>query len=199
MSAPAQGSLAGFEPPAATGDTHRLFFALWPDEAVRAALAERAAALRAQNRDRARWVGAHRYHMTLHFLGDRPALDEPVLARASEAVAALDIGAFDLAIDRAGSFGNRSVPWWLGCARTPPALGALHGALGEALLRAGVRLYEPRRLVPHITIARDAQRRLEDLPIPPLVWRVDRFVLIHSVLGAASEYRVVGDWPLRTG
>lgn len=199
MSAPAQGSLAGFEPPAPAGEVHRLFFALWPDEATRAALAERAAALRAQNPERARWVGAHRYHMTLYFLGDRPVLDEPVLARASEAVAALGTGAFDLTVDRAGSFGNRSVPWWLGCAHTPAALNDLHGALGEALVRAGVRLYEPKRLVPHITIARDAGRRLEDLPIPPLTWRVDRFVLIHSVLGPKSEYRVAGEWLLRAG
>ncbi|MFC4728923.1 RNA 2',3'-cyclic phosphodiesterase [Coralloluteibacterium thermophilus] len=195
MSGPVQGGLFGDPAQDAGGEVHRLFFALWPDEDVRAAMAARAADLRARHPARARWVGAHRYHLTLCFLGDRPVLDVPVLERASAAAAALAPSGFDLVLDRAGSFANRSIPWWLGCSATPPGLVALHDALASALVRAGVRLHPPTRLVPHVTVARDAAEPL-DAPVAPLAWRVDRFVLIHSVLGPRSQYRIVGEWPL---
>jgi 2'-5' RNA ligase len=180
----------------APGELHRLFFALWPDEGVRDGIAAAAASLRGAHAPRGRWIGRHRYHLTLQFLGDSSALREDIARDAMRAAGGVRAAAFDLDLDLAGSFGNRSIPWWLGCAQAPPALQQLFDGLGGNLLRAGVRAQDGKALVPHVTVLRDADRRLPPTPIAPVRWPVREFVLVHSVIGRQSAYHLLGRWPL---
>ncbi|WP_408953372.1 RNA 2',3'-cyclic phosphodiesterase [Lysobacter sp. Hz 25] len=186
-----------FAAPAASPDVHRLFFALLPDAATQARIAAVAAALHREHDAGGRLIGAHRYHLTLQFLGDASEFQPERAARAQAAAASLVLPAFDLRLDRAGSFRNKSVPWWLGSEHTPEALEGLYQRLGVALAKEGVRAESGRALVPHVTIVRDAARPLHPpLAIEAIDWRVDAFVLIHSQLGSRNVYDVLGQWPL---
>ncbi|NUO75143.1 MAG: RNA 2',3'-cyclic phosphodiesterase [Lysobacter sp.] len=183
--------------PAASPDIHRLFFALLPDEATCARVAACASALRDRHQAGGRLIGAHRYHLTLQFLGDADRFEEQRAQAAQAAAADVVAGAFDLPLDRAGSFRNRSIPWWLGCERTPPELQALWERLGIALAKRGVRVEGGHSLTPHVTIVRDAAGALHPpVQIEPIAWRVTDFALIHSQLGSRNAYTVLGRWPL---
>lgn len=193
-----QDSLFG-PAPTAHPDIHRLFFALMPDAATRERIAGLAPALRQQYGGGGRLIGAHRYHMTLQFLGDFDALPQAIAERAIAAAQTLHLPAFELSLDRAGSFRNKAVPWWLGCEHPAPGLTELWERLGVALAKAGVRIESGHRAhAPHVTILRDAERALAPTPIEPIVWRVDRFVLVHSYLPAQgrADYTELAAWAL---
>ncbi len=190
-----QPDLAGFSAP--SGSLHRLFFALWPDDATRQSIAGTTAGLLQAHDAGGRRIGPHRYHLTLQFLGDFAELPPSLVERASAAAASVGITPFELVLDRAGSFRNRSIPWWLGCETPPDGLCELWDSLGAALARAGVRVQSGKALVPHVTVVRDARRPLPRTTIEPLRWPVDCFVLIHSDAGAGNAYTEVGRWTLR--
>jgi 2'-5' RNA ligase len=187
---------------APVSEVHRLFFALWPDATVRASIAAAAELLKQHHHPHGRWLKPHRYHLTLQFLGDFSAMPHELATRACDAATKIQAGAFALALDRAGSFRNRAMVWWLGCAQIPDELASLWQALGAAMRTAHIAFDTKLRLTPHVTVLRDADVALPLTPIPSaqipsITWHVDEFVLIHSRLGAQSQYRVLGRWPLR--
>ncbi|HUH90952.1 MAG TPA: RNA 2',3'-cyclic phosphodiesterase [Lysobacter sp.] len=192
-----QLDLAGFAAPG--NSIHRLFFALWPDDGLRQRIADTAARLQHEHTPGGRRIGAHRYHLTLQYLGDFDVLPPSLVDQARTAAATVDVRPFELLLDRAGSFRNASIPWWLGTGVMPDGLRALWSGLGVALAKAGVRVRSGKELVPHVTVLRDARGPLPSTAITPLPWRVESFVLIHSELGAHNAYTVLGQWPLRQG
>lgn len=173
---------------------NRLFFALWPNDAVRAACHEAARRLRVQLQPGGHASAPERYHLTLLFLGDQVLPRHE--AAALQAARAVKAPPFGLPLDQAGSFRNaRAVPWWLGARRTPAGLSLLHERLRDALLRADVPV-ERMRFTPHLTIWR-ADRALAPTPIPAIEWPVDEFVLIRSRLDRQPvTYEILGRWPL---
>lgn len=190
-----QMSLGGLEAPADDG-IHRLFFALWPQPPERERMAAAARTLHDPGAG-GRLVGAHRYHLTLQFLGDFPVRPDTLAGTAAEAARGVRAAPFALRLDTAGSFANRSIPWWLGCVQPDAGLETLWQTLGTALAHARIRVHSGRRLVPHVTVVRDARRRLETRSIEPIDWPVDAFVLIHSHLAARSAYTVLERFPLQ--
>jgi 2'-5' RNA ligase len=176
--------------------SHNLFFALWPDDNVRERIASAAAHLKSSHGPRGRWTRADRYHLTLRFLGTHATLPESLLAAATAAGDAVRTPAFGFALDQAGSFRNRDIPWWLGCRAMPAGLDALWNALAEALVANGAPPEERARRVAHVTIFRDADRTLGDEPIEPIPWPVRDFVLVDSELGGAARYTILKRWPL---
>lgn len=191
-----QLDLAGFPAPAERGDIHRLFFALWPDDTTRQAIAAASDRLKTGHAPHGRWLGAHRYHLTLQFLGDFDRLPVSLVDDASAAASAVRSPAFELLLDRAGSFRNRQIPWWLGCQSMPEGLQQLWDGLGRALAKAGVRTQASAALRPHVTILRDADQALPATAIAPLQWPVREFVLIHSQLGSRNAYAELRRWSL---
>ncbi|TDU28226.1 2'-5' RNA ligase [Panacagrimonas perspica] len=177
-------------------EVDRLFFALWPDEAMREQLGAAATHLRQKLRPEGRWIGPHRYHLTLHFLGDYEKLPEALAQRALEAAATVRSPRFDLPIEQAGSYRNRSIPWWLGPSQPSAPLKQLWRALRDALQAHSVPYDTKLRLSPHVTVLRDATQVLAPTPVPLVNWPVDSFALIHSHLGVDSQYRILGTWPL---
>jgi len=176
---------------------HNLFFALWPDDASRLRMAEAADWLReTRTSPSGRWIRPARYHLTLRYLGAFDAVPPEVVERASAVAGAVRSDAFDLELDRIGSFGNRRIPAWLGCSAVPAPLGQLCRALDEGLRESGWVL--PSALpVPHVTILHDAAAPIEAILPRPIPWPVRDFVLIDSPLDPPLPYRILGRWPLR--
>jgi RNA 2',3'-cyclic 3'-phosphodiesterase len=179
------------------GEMHRLFFAVWPDSAIRAQIAAATQVLKQYPHHRGRWLKPDRYHITLHFLGDFSRMPDALATRACDIAAGVAGRAFALSLDRAGSFRNHSIPWWLGCSNIPAEMSDLWDQLATAMRHCDVAYEAKLPLTPHVTVLRDSDVTLPLVPIPRLIWQVDEFVLIHSRIGAKSQYRLLGRWPLR--
>jgi RNA 2',3'-cyclic 3'-phosphodiesterase len=168
----------------------RLFFAALPDTATRDLIAAAAQALPLEAD--ARRVPAANYHVTLAFVGEVPAAQVPLL---------LDIGRGL----RQGNFTVRfdAYEYWpkpeavVAAARSAPAaLERLWQALHRALARHRWAL-EPKRLRPHVSLARKVSQAPVLQAMSWFDWPVSEFSLMRSDLGAAQPaYTVVDTWPL---
>lgn len=166
----------------------RLFFALWPGESVREAVA---AVVPPMARG-AKPVSGENWHVTLAFLGETP----PERRRAFEAAAAaVAASPFELTLDRLGYF-HRPRVLWLGAETVPEELAALHADLTVLLAEQG---FEPDRrpFRAHLTLARKMPPP-GDLPsVPPIAWPVAEFCLVRSDLDRrGARYTVVRRFPL---
>jgi len=176
--------------------SHNLFFALWPDDGLRGRMASAAAHLRETHAPHGRWINARRYHLTVIFLGHHATLPESLIAAALSAGDAVRVPSFDFTLDIAGSFPNRSIPWWLGSRSPVSGLLALRSALLDGMRAAAAPVREDTDHVTHVTILRDADRSLATTPIDPITWPVRDFALIASSLGGTASYDVLRRWPL---
>ncbi len=169
----------------------RLFFALWPDEALRERLHD--TANRVPIEGAARRVPRNNLHLTLHFIGNVYFEEMICLQRQARRVRA-DKFRFD--IDCQGSFSKPRVAW-LGCRDAPAALGELQAQLGRQLQLCG---YQPeaRRYHPHVTVARKIGPVTDCGPFGPIPWTVTEFALIEvEQLDNGVQYRVVESYPLQ--
>jgi 2'-5' RNA ligase len=124
----------------------RLFLGVEPPEALRAELAALAIGLPG-----ARWVEAQNLHLTLRFIGEvNPAEAEDLDAE----LATLTAAPAPVRLQGIGTFGQgrRMNALWVG-AEKDPALVHLHGAVENAVVRAGFPK-ETRKFLPHVTLAR---------------------------------------------
>ncbi|HEY5622191.1 MAG TPA: RNA 2',3'-cyclic phosphodiesterase [Gammaproteobacteria bacterium] len=166
---------------------HRAFFALWPDDATRAALVRASRALVAASGGRA--VPAENLHVTLAFLGE---LGEDEF-EAVHRVTAPKVGPFELTIDRTG-FRKRAQLLWAAPRDVLPALIALEAGLWERLEEIGIER-ERRAYLPHVTLARKARRAAGEFS--PVRWPVTEMALVESTLGPPnSTYSVARTWSL---
>jgi RNA 2',3'-cyclic 3'-phosphodiesterase len=177
-------------------ETHRLFFALMPQDSVRQHMHQRAEWVRDRHPElRARWVKPERFHATLNFLGDYPALADEVVAKAIAAANGVCASSFDWTLDYVASFRGREPPCIMRCSSVPDSLLALWRDLGAALVQVSLHKQAERQYTPHVTLAYARHALPEPILIEPITWYVDRFVLIHNVVGKGS-YRILGEWPL---
>jgi 2'-5' RNA ligase len=171
-------------------EVRRLFLALWPETAVRGAIAD------LQQRfppGIGRAVPAGNLHLTLVFLGATPAARRQCL---EQAVGEIRVAPFDLRLDRLGWW-RRPQVLWAGSASTPPALRELVQALQERVVRCGGEV-EMRPFEVHLTLFRKVRKPPPPLPsVTPTQWRVQAFALVESITAAAgADYRVLRQWPL---
>lgn len=177
-----------------TQDPKRLFFALWPPEAVRGEISTVADNLIKQRGLTGHKSRRRRYHLTLFFLGDKVTADIEVAAH--KAAARIRAPSFSLRLDQAGSFNNREIPVWLGCSDIPAELRFLDQALRRQL--KGLTCERQPRFAPHVTILRNATTRLPLTAVTPVDWAIQEFVLIHSSISDHSvEYTVLQRYPLK--
>jgi RNA 2',3'-cyclic 3'-phosphodiesterase len=174
---------------------HNVFFGLMPDDAGRARMAEAVESLRAAQSPQGRWLKPARYHMTLHFLGTFSELPGEKIAAAIRAAEGLHAPAFELVLDRAGSFSGGI--GWLGCTHAEPPLQQLWEELRQALAREHVSTEGHARFTPHVTVLRDASKPIRDVSIDPIRWPIREVMLVDSQLGDRNEYRPLGRWQLR--
>jgi len=170
--------------------THRVYFALWPDEDVRAELARTAQVMhRVMHGRLARSVSLH---LTLAFIG---RTDAENLQRLLSPPADVFTPAFLLALDDWGCWPRNSIGW-TAPTRIPGPLRDLAANLEGWLRSAGFEL-EHRTFAPHVTLIRSAQC----VPMPgamaPIEWQVNEIALIRSQpVQGGHRYSVLRTWPL---
>ncbi|WP_043765733.1 RNA 2',3'-cyclic phosphodiesterase [Algiphilus aromaticivorans] len=167
---------------------HRVFFALWPDDAPRDAAVQLRSRYSAPGRDVPR---AH-LHLTLAFAG---TVSEAQVATLQQAANAIDAAPFSLTLDRLDGFDAAGVQW-LGPSLAPESLTALVAQLQTVCREAGIALPdEPFR--PHLTLRRRVTQPVR-MAVPAVAWHVHDFALIESgSAGRPGAYRVQARWPLR--
>jgi len=182
-----ESALAEFH--SAKPDTLRLFFALWPDDATRAALNRSGQWLHQH------WGGrrmrADTLHLTLAFLGSTPAAHLDALVACADTVQS---HAFELILDQAGYWRHNRIGW-LGASEAPPPHLDLVGALNTALQAAGFPV-DARQHVPHVTLLRNTAGG--EIPVcEPIRWPVSEFVLVKSITEPdGAHYEVIRRWSL---
>lgn len=173
--------------------SHRVFFALWPDDEATGHLS--ALAHNLASAGGGRLMRPASLHLTLAFIG---SVTPSQLAGLEEIAAGLRADAFDLSLDRLGFWPQRGI-LWAGCRQTAAPLRRLVESLAVALSDAGFAS-EPRSgatQVPHITLA----RRIRCTSLPrletPIRWRVREFALVETHLHpSAASYRTLASFPL---
>lgn len=166
----------------------RLFFALWPGEAERAALDGVRRTLPAH---RGRETDPADYHVPLSFLGD---VDAHRRVCAEAAAARVCASPFVIVLDTVASFPRARI-LWCGASACPQDLLRLVGALSGGLLGCGFPP-ERRPFQAHVTLARKASALTARPLATPLAWPVDAFVLVRSEPAGTPRYRVLDTWPL---
>lgn len=162
----------------------RLFLGLWPDDDVRDAVlahAERWAWPKG-----ARRVQRDKLHLTLHFLGAVPRERVASLVQGL----AVSFEPFELTLDLAEAWSNDVAV--LRPSVVPAALSDLHHRLRVALHALEQRSARE-RLVPHVTLARQARGAIPPAQSPHLRWPVGGYVLIESQ--PPRSYRVLYEYP----
>jgi 2'-5' RNA ligase len=154
-----------------TLDSRRIFFALWPDDAVRARLRQVLALLPTG-------VGrAHvpeDLHLTLVFIGQAAGQYYDCLRMAATRI---EFVPFTFDLTHFGYLTQARV-----VAAEPPAsplLTELARNLGHALGGCG---HQPdrREYLPHVTLLRNSPPLPHPKPFEPITWNVDRFCLVES-------------------
>jgi RNA 2',3'-cyclic 3'-phosphodiesterase len=178
---------AGAEDAQRRPTSRRLFFALWPDAAVRSEVVR-------ATRDPVRLSGGRpvskdRLHVTVAFLGGLTEAGFEV----ARSVPPIEVGAFDLALDRIGAFANGGV-LWLGTSTVPAVLIELERRLWHDLEEHGF-IRDERVYQPHVTLARRA--RPVEAELPAVQWHVTELALVESLSdGRNVHYEVLETWPL---
>lgn len=174
--------------------TLRLFFALWPSAAERAALA--AWQLPLQKMCGGRTMQPKTLHVTLLFLG---AVAESRLEALQLAAQEVEFGQFDLELDQA-HYWNHNRLVYAAPGVVPFQLAGLVNSL-QAVLSNHDFKFDRRPYKPHVTLIRKA--KWGDAPLPGqfgACWQIRDFVLVQSlgeeVLG--SRYEVLAWFPART-
>ncbi len=149
----------------------KLFFALWPDPATRAALAALLPLVQGRR------IPPDKLHLTLAFLGQQDEARVPALL---DILARLDIPPMHLQVDCFGYFARPHIAW-AGMTRPPAALLAMQRQLMEALTAAGFDPATHGEFKPHITLAREAKQAPTDAAFAPVTWRASQVALVESV------------------
>lgn len=171
--------------------TTRVFFALWPEPAVQAALDRAAYKLHAMCGGRQ--TRCDTIHITLVFLGEVELARLDVLRAAAECVQA---PAFSWELCKFGWWRHNRIAWAAPEA-TPLALAQLVAQLQSGLKEAGLQ-FDERPYLPHVTLLRKADCRHAVLTAEPVPWEVNDFVLVRSVPGPeGSAYEIIGRWSLQ--
>jgi len=153
----------------------RLFFALWPDDALRNEIVRQFEQM-PQQRMHGKPMQAGNLHLTLHFIGNVDAATSRCLHRAAQTVRG---DAFTLQLDTVGYFPQPKI-FWMGCAHIPSAMQALHQQLADALLPCGYQA-ESRPFTPHVTLLRKLADPGEFVPFEAIHWPVKSFSLMESL------------------
>jgi 2'-5' RNA ligase len=167
----------------------RLFFALWPSDALKAAI-EHATCVAAQQSG-GRIVAAQNLHITLAFLG---SVAEARIQDLQRLASHVSIEPFELVLGELRLW-KRQALLCLEPTSGLDSLGAWVDRLRVSLEQSGFEI-ERRPFRPHVTLAREVRREVDVQTRLPsadaLRWTVHGMELMESTLNAnGSSYRVV--------
>lgn len=169
-------------------DSKRIFFALWPDEAVRGRLGQLLSKL---PEDAGRKHHPGDLHLTLEFIGKAGAKYYECLRMAATRI---EFEPFTFELARFGYFAKAQVV--SAEPRPSPPLTELARSLRNTLRGCG---HEPdkREYNPHVTLSRKSPPLPWLKPFEPIAWPVDRFCLVesHEPDENGRRYRVLEEFP----
>jgi len=172
----------------------RVFFALWPGKAERAALSAWRLPLHKQCGGRK--MRPETLHATLVFLGSVPGHRLEALQLAAQEVR---VKPFELRFDTARYWGHNHIVY-AAPGQTPELLLQLVSELERGLHRHRFR-FDRRSYKPHVTLLRNA--KWTDAPLPVMqhaTWRVHDFALVQSLSDEnGARYQVLARFPLAGG
>jgi 2'-5' RNA ligase len=168
----------------------RLFYALRPDPDSRMKFEAAARAIAWD--DSVRLVPVGNYHLTIAFVGDVRAecsgLLRQIGADLRAASCTLEFSAYE--------YWPKPAVVVAAAREIPAALEHTWRALHQALTTNDFRL-DPKRLRPHVTLARKVTQAPVLTPMSRFTWRATDFSLMQSSGGGAQPvYTVVDTWPL---
>jgi RNA 2',3'-cyclic 3'-phosphodiesterase len=149
----------------------------------------------------ARWIDVENYHLTLRFFGD---VEGHVADEIANALDRVHRPAFTISLSGVGAFGGKKPhALWAGVSASPD-LFALQAEIERKCQRLGLSA-DPRKFVPHVTIARlknvspgevaaylSSRGNFSSMP-----FRVTRFVLMSARESTGGGPYVVEEaWPL---
>lgn len=177
--------------------TMRLFFALQPEPAQRAAIA--AATLATAQAMGAKPVAQADLHMTLAFLGEVATESLPGLLRATDGISS---GPVQLSLTRLDCWaGSRVLCVLPEESAQVPLLQQLAASLGDAARAAGLAP-DTKPFRAHVTVARKVPapalrtHHWPELLSPPLPFTASGFVLMESTRDPEGpRYKVIHVWP----
>ncbi len=169
--------------------SRRLFFALWPDDAGREALAQ--ATRKAVKASGGRPIPAENLHATLLFVG--PVPDERVADIEAAASEVTPPASFTLLFDHIDHWRKAGV-LVAAASQTPDEARSLASALMTSVARTGITPdVKPFRA--HVTVARKVVKPHEVGPMSSVSWSVGGFTLVESqTLPEGSRYTVLRRW-----
>jgi RNA 2',3'-cyclic 3'-phosphodiesterase len=200
--------VAAEEPPseqASREPARRLFFALWPDEPMRQAMAQ--AIRKGVRASGGRPVPPANLHVTLAFLGATPEQRLPELAGVARVTALEHAGEpLELAFDHLEYWQAAHLLCASPAGASEPAA-VLAGRLQARLAASGfapdlksswsVELNTIRPFRPHVTLARKVYRSPRSIEMQPVTWSFTDFVLVDSkTLPQGAAYTVLEKFPL---
>jgi 2'-5' RNA ligase len=166
----------------------RLFFALWPNDGVRAQLAHWSLELHAACGGRP--TRPENLHVTLAFLG---GVEDARVAEVKRAASEVSPCAVSLILDQPG-YWKRNRITWAGASVVPRELDALVAELRSALARSRIG-FDSKGFVSHVTLLRDAREPKAMPALEPIQWNLDGFALVRSAtLPRGSRYEVLKSW-----
>lgn len=192
----AQYSLPGIGP--APEPTDRFFFALLPDPGVTRQLGVLAARFATRIGGGLAPTPAHRFHVSLQHLGNHIGVPIELIKRALRAASQLSFPAFEARFDRVMMFSGRSArPGNRALVLVESDVSKiveLDGSLAETLRHQGLNA-RALPFTPHVTLGYGPLRQFE-CGVPPLIWPVREFALLHRRIGRGLPYRLLGRWQL---
>lgn len=158
-----------------THEQVRVFFALWPGQPERTALASWQTELLPLCGGRV--MRPETLHATLVFLGGVALHRLEALQLAAQEVA---FEPFELRFETARYWGHNHIAF-AAPGNVPPQLARLVDDLEQRLIRHRFR-FERRPYKPHVTLLRHAQWSDAELPpMPAVCWQISDFVLVQSL------------------
>jgi 2'-5' RNA ligase len=149
----------------------------------------------------ARWIDVENYHITLRFLGD---VDDAFARDAANALAYIERPELEVTIDQLASFGGDKPRAIVARVRPDQPLMEMQAEQERLLRRLGAPP-EPRKFIPHVTLARLRGSNSASVAaylgargyFPPLRFTAERFVLYSSKDSVGGgPYVVEAEYPL---
>lgn len=177
--------------------TDRLFLAAFPDRATADKLAAFAVAQCARHGLRGKPLATDRFHITLFHLGDSVGLRPDIVEAACAAATRVVVAPFEAVFDQVTCFDahREKSPFVLTAEGGNEPLHAFQAELGVRLREAGLGRCVAPGFTPHVTLTYD-RRVVTVEKVAPITWRVEEFVLVHSLLGQ-TRHLPLAHWPLR--
>lgn len=166
-----------------------MFFALWPNAAVRGRLHQLALQYHAACGGRV--MQRENIHLTLLFLGE---VERAKLEPLQQAVGSLVVSPFTFDLRRFSCWQHNRIGY-VAPDEDVPALPQLSQVLLQVTSSVGIKC-DTRAFVPHVTLLRNIVHPVDPQPIKAVEWRVGEFSLMESVQTEHGvHYRALRTWP----